>query len=279
VIDDEPRPGLLLHLTGPLQSWGERSRFNQRDTALFPTRSALIGVIAAACGYHRDWSPEDLRRLRFAVRTDRPGTLLRDFHTVGGGLPNRLTVPTAEGKPRPGDTATLVSTRYYIQDAAFTVAITAPGDPQLLERCHRALLDPIWPPYLGRRSCPPAGPLLLRRTDDAWSDLVDLPLHRAKPTRREYQGDRVPLRITFRADEPFDGPTVPPDCEIDGSQATSTVNDEPLSFRTLDRRYLGRTDYRICLLMPHERCAGLATEYLQAITAYLDRRPQGEPSQ
>ena len=43
-----PEPGLLLRLAGPLQSWGERSHFNERDTARFPTRSGVIGMLAAA---------------------------------------------------------------------------------------------------------------------------------------------------------------------------------------------------------------------------------------
>ncbi|MFD0635434.1 type I-E CRISPR-associated protein Cas5/CasD [Catenulispora yoronensis] len=154
------RPGLLLHLSAPMQSWGQRSRFGERDSAMVPTRSGLIGLIAAAAGRPRSADIQDLRALRFLVRVDRPGTLLRDFHTVGGGRPNHHSVITAEGKRRSGDTATLVSTRYYLQDAAFTVAITA--DPEaststdstadgaaLLSAVTEALNEPKWPPFLG----------------------------------------------------------------------------------------------------------------------------------
>ena len=49
-----PEPGLLLRLAGPLQSWGMLSHFNERDTARFPTRSGVIGLLAAALGIARD---------------------------------------------------------------------------------------------------------------------------------------------------------------------------------------------------------------------------------
>jgi CRISPR system Cascade subunit CasD len=249
----------VLHLAGPLQSWGERSRFNHRDTAQFPTRSGLIGMIAAAMGRARHETPEDLRPLRFAVRTDRPGTLLRDFHTVGGGQPGKLTVVTAEGTPRPGDAGTLVSHRYYLQDAAFTVAVTAPDDKALLDTCERALRDPCWLPYLGRRSCPPTGPLLLRRSADAWRDLASLPLHRTP------HGGDPEVTVTFRADESLLALPVPADCTADQRQTTTQINDEPVSFTTLDRRYLGRTVYQRPVAMPRTYCAGLGATYLNAL--------------
>ena len=39
---------LLIRLKGPLQSWGSRSRFNLRSTEPYPTKSGVIGMIAAA---------------------------------------------------------------------------------------------------------------------------------------------------------------------------------------------------------------------------------------
>ncbi|MFF2143689.1 type I-E CRISPR-associated protein Cas5/CasD [Kitasatospora sp. NPDC058190] len=85
---------LLARLAGPLQAWGLVSRFDRRDTHLRPTKSGFIGLLAAAAGYSRDEpvDPQDPKRplkpldeLRFAVRADRPGTPVRDYHTVGGG--------------------------------------------------------------------------------------------------------------------------------------------------------------------------------------------------
>ncbi|ACY96530.1 type I-E CRISPR-associated protein Cas5/CasD [Thermomonospora curvata] len=263
-----PTTGLLLHLSGPLQSWGERSRFNQRDTATAPTRSGLIGMIAAAFGRRRTEPVTDLRALRFTVRIDRPGTLLRDFHTVGGGMPRDLTVITAEGKRRAADTATVTSDRYYLQDAAFTVAVTA-DDPALLDRCAQALRAPRWPLYLGRRSCPPNAPLLLTvlRTDPVTA-LIDLPLARTAPR------DRGDVLVEFRSDTPFESrawPSAPED-----EQVYTEAQDEPVSFQPHHRRFQTRPIYRRHLRLPADRCAGLGVKYLSAVIEHLQSEQPSE---
>ncbi|MBX6356501.1 MAG: type I-E CRISPR-associated protein Cas5/CasD, partial [Micromonosporaceae bacterium] len=162
--------GLVLRLAGPLQSWGERAAFAERDTAAFPTRSGLIGLFASAMGLDRHAPQDRFTDLRLTIRVDAPGIVLTDFHTVGGGLPPSRTVPTAEGKHRSGATGTMVTRRRYLSDAVFTVAVTGP-DP-LVDELGARLARPRWQPYLGRRSCPPDEPFLLRRhTDDPDGDL------------------------------------------------------------------------------------------------------------
>ena len=71
---------LLLRLEGPMQSWGYRSRFDYRDTALEPTRSGVIGLICAAMGIARgeDISRFDLIR-RMGVRVDKEGRQVAAF--------------------------------------------------------------------------------------------------------------------------------------------------------------------------------------------------------
>ncbi|MEU8540485.1 type I-E CRISPR-associated protein Cas5/CasD [Streptomyces sp. NPDC048717] len=76
---------LLVRLAGPLQSWGVAGRFARRDTHTRPTKSGVIGLCAAALGLDRDEPLGELADVRFGVRADRPGTPLRDYHTVGGG--------------------------------------------------------------------------------------------------------------------------------------------------------------------------------------------------
>ncbi|WP_431775453.1 type I-E CRISPR-associated protein Cas5/CasD [Streptomyces cucumeris] len=76
---------LLARLAGPLQSWGVASRFERRDTHVHPTKSGFVGMLAAALGYDRSDDLGRLPELRFAVRADRPGKPVRDFHVVGGG--------------------------------------------------------------------------------------------------------------------------------------------------------------------------------------------------
>ncbi|KDN80537.1 type I-E CRISPR-associated protein Cas5/CasD [Kitasatospora cheerisanensis] len=265
--------GLLLRLAGPLQSWGERSKFNERDTAPFPTRSGVIGLLAGALGRRRGEDIGDLARLSLTVRADRPGVLLRDLHTVGGGLPARHTVTTAEGKKRPAAAATLLSHRHYLADAVFTVALTGPAD--LLQTCAAALREPFWPPYLGRRSCPPEGPLLLGEFDDVHRHLLDLPLAR---TRRGAAGT-VP--VVFHSDRPLTH-LAPAAADTDsGSEPAGQVNDQPLNFHPHRRAYQSRARYQRTLHLPADRCHGLGADYLKALAAYLaphPTRPEGTPA-
>ncbi|MFF0744960.1 type I-E CRISPR-associated protein Cas5/CasD [Streptomyces sp. NPDC004111] len=76
---------LLVRCAAPLQSWGAASRFSHRDTHSRPTKSAVVGMCAAALGRDRTDAVDDLARLDFGVRADHPGTPVRDYHTVGGG--------------------------------------------------------------------------------------------------------------------------------------------------------------------------------------------------
>ncbi|MFB6601005.1 type I-E CRISPR-associated protein Cas5/CasD [Streptomyces noursei] len=76
---------LLVRLAGPVQSWGINGRFTRRDTHSRPTKSGVIGLCAAALGLPREEPLGELADMRFGVRADRPGTPLRDYHTVGGG--------------------------------------------------------------------------------------------------------------------------------------------------------------------------------------------------
>jgi CRISPR system Cascade subunit CasD len=263
-------PGLLLRLTGPLQSWGEHSHFNDRDTARFPTRSGVLGLLAAALGRPRTAPLDDLGRLSLTVRADRPGVLLRDLHTVGGGLPPKATVTTAEGKKRSGDTTTLLTYRYYLADAAFTVALTDPDpaqpDTALLNACARALQAPRWPLFLGRRSCPPEGPLLLGLAADALHHLVRIPLA-DEPPRTDQPS------IEFFSDRPLSRLPVPDDATApespDGDHPSGHANDEPLSYHPQRRTYRKRPVYRRALRLPHTQYAGHGTGQLRALRAYL----------
>ncbi|MFJ2806614.1 type I-E CRISPR-associated protein Cas5/CasD [Kitasatospora sp. NPDC087271] len=266
--------GLLLRLAAPLQSWGETSQFNERDTAPFPTRSGVIGLLAAALGRKRGDDISDLATLSLTVRTDRAGVVLRDLHTVGGGLPAERTVTTAEGKKRSGATATLLSHRYYLADAAFTAVITA--DPGQLAEWAEALRNPHWPPYLGRRSCPPEGPLLLGLVDDPLYHLVHLPIARRVPTETET------VDTVFHGDQPLDrlGDHSQPG-DDDGSAPAGEVTDDPLTFHPRRRTYRARPRYQRTLILPASRCKGLAAGYLTALGDYLDQhtiRPESVPA-
>ncbi|NKI41095.1 type I-E CRISPR-associated protein Cas5/CasD [Streptomyces physcomitrii] len=270
-------PGLLLHLAGPLQSWGGHSHFNQRDTAPHPTRSGVIGLLAAALGRARQEPVGDLATLRLTVRTDRGGVLLRDLHTVGGGLPAAQTVTTAQGKKRSGDTGTLLSHRYYLADAAFTAALTPGPDtpPGLLTACADALAAPRWPLYLGRRSCPPTGPLLIGVFEDPLHHLIHLPL--AAPPPRE----RAPApEVELLGDRPLDHLPLPPELRpsdpAEAAQPAGQLHDEPASFHPRSRSHHARPVFRRRYTPPREQWAGHGIDHLKRLAAYrAQTTPEG----
>src|SRR5699024_9890080 len=75
---------ILFKLSGPLQSWGTQSHFETRQTDRYPSKSAVIGIIAASLGYRRDEDKkiQQLNDLDFGVRVDQTGESLRDYQTV-----------------------------------------------------------------------------------------------------------------------------------------------------------------------------------------------------
>ena len=73
---------LLLRLAAPLQAWGINSKFDIRKTEREPSKSGVVGLLAAALGRRRDESLDDLTALTFGIRSDKEGELLKDFHMV-----------------------------------------------------------------------------------------------------------------------------------------------------------------------------------------------------
>jgi CRISPR system Cascade subunit CasD len=144
---------LLLRLAGPMQSWGTTSRFDQRDTGKEPSKSGVIGLLAAALGIDREnWADlEPLTRLSMGVRHDRPGVPKRDYQTAGCAATD--TIIKADGtQAKDGG---VVSQRFYLADATFLVGLEG-KDRTLLEKAHTAFRDPAWPLALGRRSYVPS---------------------------------------------------------------------------------------------------------------------------
>ncbi|MEU0738733.1 type I-E CRISPR-associated protein Cas5/CasD [Streptomyces sp. NPDC006134] len=191
---------LVLRLAAPLQSWGGSSRYNRRDTRSQPTKSGVLGLLAAAEGRPREASLTDLLGLRLGVRVDQPGTLLRDYHTVSDhrGLPLPAAKVDAKGvQKRTGPAKyTGVTQRYYLQDAVFTAALRGPAP--LLQRLEHAVRHPVFPLSLGRRSCPPTGPVSLGLRPDAELPqvLTDVPWQASARHRDRFRGPRVTLEAT-----------------------------------------------------------------------------------
>lgn len=149
---------MRLTLAGPLQSWGERSKWDHRDTALTPTKSGIIGMIGCCLGIPR--GSDELReldqKLHLAVRVDEPGRIFTDFQTVRAQ--NGTLFQAASGKDRVKETAlTILTPKQYLQDARFTVFLW--GDHDLLHKACDAFYHPVYLPYLGRRCCVESVPL------------------------------------------------------------------------------------------------------------------------
>ncbi|MER7114106.1 type I-E CRISPR-associated protein Cas5/CasD [Saccharomonospora azurea] len=244
--------GILLQLGGPMQSWGDSSQWNHRQTLGYPTRSGLIGLIAAALGIRRGEDLADLDPLRFTVRVDRPGRRIIDFHTVGGG---GLKLPRAKGGHRDEP---IVSHRHYLSDAVFTIAVAGPDS--LMSRVGRALRAPVYAPFLGRRSCPPGGPLVIGATDDPMRDLREVvPLARPRPLDVE----TVPVEFVV------DGTAEVPDGAIVRQETTRT---RPIKFGQT-REHRNHTITRWEEPLPSELCGGRGIRYLEALEQAWNPQP------
>lgn len=190
-------PTLLLRLVGPMQSWGTTSRFDERDTGKEPSKSGVIGILAAAQGIDREnWLDlEPLTRLVMAVRHDRPGVPKRDYQTAGCAATDIII--KADGTPSKDG---VVSQRLYLADAAFLVGLEF-DEVSLLERAHSALRNPVWPLSLGRKSYVPSQPIWIK------DGLQDAPL-RAVLTKwpwiaspRKWEDPPENLLISFESED------------------------------------------------------------------------------
>jgi len=130
---------LILKLQGVMQAWGGHTYEDYRPCHVFPTRSGLLGLLAACLGIDRS-DADGLQTLADS-----------DFHTV-------LRARRVDGKAGKNP---VVSRREYLCDASFSVVIEfAPGAAFDLDRIADALAKPCYTPFLGRRSCPLGRPLL-----------------------------------------------------------------------------------------------------------------------
>lgn len=207
---------LLLRLAGPLQSWGDESRFTRRDTRRLPTKSGVLGLLAAADGRRRTDPIEDLVNLRFGVRVDQPGELARDFQTA-------VSWQEASRKVKP--VSMPLSYRYYLADAVFLAGVQ--GDATLINSLHNALKHPAFPLYLGRRSCPVTSPVSLGIIDsDVETALRGHEWLAAKWYQRKLD-ELVPLELVMDA-QPGD------------LDPTEIHRDVPVSFSSVRREYSWR---------------------------------------
>ncbi|MBB5775746.1 type I-E CRISPR-associated protein Cas5/CasD [Nonomuraea jabiensis] len=236
-----PQATLLLRLAGPLQSWGDRSVFNRRETRPEPTKSGILGLLAAASGRAREEPLDDLLGLHLGVRVDQPGSLLRDYHTVSDyrGRPLPQAGVSAKGVQKPTSPAkhTHVTQRFYLQDAVFLAALHGPT--ALVETLAEAVQRPAFPLALGRRSCVPTQPLFLAvRQTPLLEALENEPWQATDTAKQLYARDRgrpATVRLPATVDDP---------------NGEDSATDVPRSFAPRERSFTSRRIHHLWITLP-----------------------------
>lgn len=175
---------LLFQLYGVLASWGSIAVGDMRPTFDRPSKSAVLGLIGAALGLerpHRKMNEERRRALDaehralaasfgYAVRLDNPGVFLRDYHTVqtpsekADWVDSRrdevhLFEQLAKSETKSKRPDAITGHREYYSNMLATVCLWERDDAAYsLDEIERALEEPMFTPYLGRKACPPALP-------------------------------------------------------------------------------------------------------------------------
>lgn len=215
---------LLLRLAAPMQAWGADSQFEVRKTNREPTKSGVIGLLAAALGLRRDEPLGELAALRFGVRVDREGVLLRDFHMAHGAKENK----SKQSSSKSAELGTpYMSTRYYLCDAVFLAGVSS-DDEALMARLAEAVEYPAFPLFLGRRSCPPEGRVSL--------GLRNLPLVEALAQEKPLvAGNPKQSKVRIVLEDPA---------------GTARLRDVPVSFSPYHRQYAYRAAKEVWHMFP-----------------------------
>jgi CRISPR system Cascade subunit CasD len=140
-----------------------------------------------------------LTKLKMAVVALREGLLQSDYHTA-----QEVAIASAErrkdGSYKTKETE--VSTRFYLADADFVVAL-AGENREILERAHSALQNPSWPLFLGRKSFVPDEPVYFRdgviSTEKTLEDFLGNDLERILE-QHERSFPRVHCRVVIEND-------------------------------------------------------------------------------
>lgn len=153
---------LLFQCYAPLVSWGDIAVGAERQSTRQPSKSAIVGLVAAGLGIRRteEAKLDSLTRsIGFAVQMFSGGTVLKDFHTVEFPKPERKSVYHTrrdELNVPKNRLNTILSRREYRCDALSVIALWLKDDCFEINQICQALLYPVFQLYFGRKSCPPA---------------------------------------------------------------------------------------------------------------------------
>ncbi len=149
---------LIFTLYAPLSSWGDEAIGEVRSSWDRPSRSAILGLVAAALGLTRDDAEAHARldiMLGLAVRVALSGAEFIDYHTAQ----DPTDVAVRKFRPRTRKAAlecadlTSLSPRSLRQDALYVIALwqREPAD-WTLDSIAKSLREPVFPLYAGRKA-------------------------------------------------------------------------------------------------------------------------------
>lgn len=191
---------LLFTVYAPLGAWGSASSSAagqaRKLTDLEPSRSALVGLLAAALGWRRERIGEIDQAVSLAVRIDvAPERESHpDYHTVTPGMPPAGALRWTRFAELRGHLAggatggSILSQREFWSNGLWTVAgvATSALEPTL-DRLHAALTLPRWPLFAGRKAFTlglPPDPALIEARDLATAFAAYGPPWQRRPSLR-----------------------------------------------------------------------------------------------
>jgi len=154
----------MFQLAGPMASFGEVAVGEVRGSEAVPSRSAMLGLLAAALGIRRDQDDQHSAlsaAVQFAMRVESADFRMLDFHTAQAAKRAKLKgrpLRTRRDELQAENLSTILSSREYHADYRASIAVLAqePFTPECLQR---ALLAPKFMLFLGRKCSPLAWPL------------------------------------------------------------------------------------------------------------------------
>ena len=147
---------LVFQLYGPLASWGDIAVGEYRPSARYPSKSAIMGLIAAALGIKRSEEEKHIQlnqSFKFAVCASF-GDKMQDYHTSQVPSGKRSYCTRRDELHLSDKIETVLSQRDYYTDSFYKIALWMENDKFFsLNQIKEALKCPQFVLYLGRKSC------------------------------------------------------------------------------------------------------------------------------
>lgn len=209
---------LVLRFDGPMQSWSVDSKFKTRSAGRWPSRSGIIGMLAAALGMERDADLSAFTSLKIVVRIDVPGIVLPDYHSIrrwdrSGGTSVSI------------GNALAVSNRYYFEDSIFTVFLQDEDDK--IDKYAYAINHPVYSLFLGRKSCPTTPDLVYGVYEDIIENVIGSIEVKKKPVASIRGKDDKYTPIIIR--------------DAKDGEIGDIIKDVPIDYSIRNRQYSGRS--------------------------------------